>query len=158
VSRSLLALAALAALLSLSACVRSEPRLSHQEYEREMQAIARDLKARAGGMERLVATPSQDSFVRLLRQMQELVDEGAKRVSAVSPPEEIDEAHETLADALDEVADILDEAADEAEDGDFFAAMGVLERAPDKLDADVRGAIRDIRTAGFYIGDEGDWG
>jgi hypothetical protein len=56
------------------------------------------------------------------------------------------------------VADILDEAADEAEDRDFVAAMAVLERAPDFLEADVRDAIRDIRTAGFYIGDEGDWG
>ena len=80
------------------------------------------------------------------------------RLDSINPPEEIEGAHETLADRLDEVADILDEAADEAEDGDFFAAMAVLERAPDFLDADVRDAIRDIRTAGFYIGDESDWG
>jgi hypothetical protein len=158
VSRSLLALAAFAALLSLSACVRSEPRLSHQEYEREMQAIARDLKARAGGMEMLATAPSQDSLARLLRQLEELVSEGAKRVSAVDPPEEIDSPHETLADSLHEVADILDDAADKAEDGDFFGAMSVLEDAPEDLDAEVRRAISDIRTAGFYIGDNEDWG
>lgn len=154
----LLTLAALAALFSLSACAGNGARLTHQEYEREMQAIARDMQARALGMERLASAPSYDTFTQLLRELGDLVGEGADRLDSINPPEEIEGAHGTLADRLDEVADILDEAADEAEDGDFFAAMAVLERAPDFLDADVRGAIRDIRTAGFYIGDESDWG
>jgi hypothetical protein len=158
VKKLLLTVAALAALLSLSACAGSGARLTHQEYEREMQAIARDMQARVGGMERLASAPSYDTFTQLLRELGDLVGEGADRLDSINPPEEIEGAHETLADRLDEVADILDEAADEAEDGDFFAAMAVLERAPDFLDADVRDAIRDIRTAGFYIGDESDWG
>jgi hypothetical protein len=158
VKKLLLVVAALAALVSVSACGGSGARLTHQEYEQEMQAIARDMNARAGGMEMLATAPSQESLIKLLRDLEELVSAGADRVGAVNPPEEIAEPHETLADALEEVADILDEAADKAEDGDFFAVMGVLERASDDLDADVRGAIRDIRTAGFYIGDEGDWG
>ena len=154
----LLTVAALAALVSLSACAGSGARLTNQEYEREMQAIARDMQARALGMERLASAPSYDTFTQLLRELGDLVGEGADRLDSINPPEEIEGAHGTLADRLDEVADILDEAADEAEDGDFFAAMAVLERAPDFLDADVRDAIRDIRTAGFYIGDESDWG
>jgi hypothetical protein len=158
VNKVLLAVAVLAALVSSSACAEAGARLSHQEYEQEMQAIARDLEARAGGMERLVTAPSQDSFVQLLRQLEVLVSEGADRVTAVNAPEEIDEPHETLADALQEVADILDDAADKAEDGDFFGAMGVLEKAPEDLDSEVRQAISDIRAAGFFIGDEEAWG
>jgi hypothetical protein len=157
VRKALLAVAVLAALIP-SACAGSESRLSHEEYEQKMQAIARDLQAKAGGMERLVTAPSQDSFVQLLRQLEVLVSEASDRVSAVNPPEEIDEPHETLADALGEVADILDDAADKAEDGDFFGAMAVLEQAPEDLDSEVRQAIRDIRTAGFFIGDEESWG
>jgi hypothetical protein len=83
---------------------------------------------------------------------------GADRVSAINPPEEIDEPHETLADALHEVADVLEEAADRADDGDFFGAMSALEGAPEHLDSEILQAIRDIRTAGFYIGDDEDWG
>jgi hypothetical protein len=158
VRKALLAVAVFAALVSSSACAGAGARLSHQEYEREMQAIARDMAARAGGMETLASAPSQDSFAKLLRQLEVLVSEGADRVSAVNPPEEIDEPHETLADALQEVADILDEAADKAEDGDFFGAMAVLEEASEDLDSEVRQAISDIRTAGFYLGDDEAWG
>ena len=158
--RLVLIVAALAMLVSLSACAGSGSgaRLTHQEYEREMQAIARDMQARTLGMQRLASAPSYDTFTQLLRELGDLVGEAGDRLDSINPPEEIEGAHGTLADRLDEVADILDEAADEAEDGDFFAAMAVLERAPDFLDADVRDAIRDIRTAGFYIGDESDWG
>ena len=156
--KTLLLLAALAALLSAGACGGAGVRLTHQEYEQEMQAIARDMNARGSRMERLASAPSNETFITLLRELEELVGAAADRVGALKPPEEIDEPHETLTDSLHEVADILDEAADEAEDGDLLAAMGVLGRAPEELDADVRGAIRDIRTAGFYIGDEGDWG
>jgi hypothetical protein len=158
VKKILAAVAALAVLPSLTACGGAGARLTHQQYEQEMQAIARDMNARAGGMEMLATAPSQESFAEMLRQLEELFSAGADRVGAVKPPEEIENAHETLAEALHEVGDILDEAADEAEDGDFFAAMAALQRAPDDFDAEVRGAIRDIRTAGFYIGDEGDWG
>jgi hypothetical protein len=158
VKKIIVAVAALAALLSLTACGGSGARLTHQEYEREMQAIARDMNARVGGMEMLATAPSQESFTRLLREMEELVSEGGDRVSSVNPPEEIESAHETLADALREAGDILDEAAGKAEDGDFFGAMSALEKAPDDFDAEIRGAIRDIRTSGFYIGDDGDWG
>jgi hypothetical protein len=70
------------------------------EYERKMLAIARDLVARAGGRETLASAPSQDSFAKLLRRHEVLVSEGADQVSAVNPPEEIDEPQETLADAL----------------------------------------------------------
>ena len=155
----LVAVAVVAALLSAGAC-GGEPgaRLTHQEYEREMQAIARDMNARAGGMEALAAAPSQETFAKMLRQLEEVVSEGGDRVSSINPPAEIENAHEALADGLHEIGDILDEAADEAEDGDLFATMAALERAPDDFDAEIRAAIRDIRTSGFYIGDEGDWG
>jgi hypothetical protein len=65
-----------------------------------MLAIARDLVARAGGRETLASAPSQDSFAKLLRRHEVLVSEGADQVSAVNPPEEIDEPQGTLADAL----------------------------------------------------------
>jgi hypothetical protein len=146
------------ALLALSGCVGSEARLSHQEYEREMQAIARDMNAKALGLEQLVSAPSQDAFSQLLRDVGDMMSEAAGRVGDINPPEEIDELHSELADALGETADILDRAADRASDGDFFAAMAVLDEAPDDLGEAVRQAIVDIRTAGYYIGDNDDWG
>jgi hypothetical protein len=158
VSRRFLAAAALVAAFTLTGCVGSEPRLSHQEYEREMQAIARDLNAQAAGMEALASAPSGDTFVRILREVGDLVSEAADRVDAINPPEEIHDPHGALADGLDEMAGILDKAADRAEDGDFFGAMAVFEKAPDDLGAEVEQAIRDIRTAGYYIGDEEAWG
>jgi hypothetical protein len=155
---SVLAATVSAALFVLTGCLGAEQRLSHQEYEREMQAIARDLNAQAAGMEALASAPSADSFAQILREVGDLTGEAADRVNAINPPEEIDEPHSTLADGLEEVADILDEAAEQAEDGDFFGAMAVVEEAPDDLAADVEQAIRDIRTAGYYIGDSHDWG
>ena len=146
------------ALLASTGCMGTEARLSHQEYEREMQALARDMNAKALGMEQLVNAPSQDAFSQLLRDVSDMMREAAGRMEDINPPEEIDEPHGKLADALGETAEILDRAADRANDGDFFGAMTVLDEAPDDLGADVMRAITEIRTAGYYIGDSDDWG
>jgi hypothetical protein len=110
------------------------------------------------GMERLVSAPSEDAFSQLLSEVSDMVDEAAGRLEDINPPEEIDEPHGKLADALGEVAEILDRAADRANDGDFLGAMTVLDEAPDDLGADVLEAIAEIRTAGYFIGDSDDWG
>jgi DNA helicase HerA-like ATPase len=156
--RLLLPLAVLLALLSSTGCVGSEPRLSHQEYEVEMQAVARDMNAKAAGMEVLARAPSEATFAELLQEMGGVMRAAAERVGELNPPEEIDRPHEALADALDEIADIIGRAADSAENGDFLGAMSALEDAPDELARDVEQAIAEIRTAGFYIGDSDDWG
>jgi len=75
----------------------------------------------------------------------------------INPPEEIDGPHGVLADSLDEIADVIGQAADRADDGDFLGAMSVLEGASDDLAEDVEHAIAEIRTAGYYIGDNDDW-
>jgi hypothetical protein len=156
--RTLFAALAALALLVPAACAGSEPRLSHQEYEREMQAIARDMEATGRGIELLATAPSQDAFGQFVRDVSDLIGEAARRINGIHPPEEIDEPHRELAAALSEIAGILDRSADRAEDGDFFGAMSVLEEASDDLGEDVRGAIAEIRTAGYYIGDNDDWG
>jgi hypothetical protein len=156
--RVLVLAAALLALLSSTGCMGTEARLSHQEYEYEMQALARDMNAKGLGMERLVSAPSEDAFSQLLSEVSDMVDEAAGRLEDINPPEEIDEPHGKLAEALGDVAEILDRAADRANDGDFLGAMTVLDEAPDDLGADVRRAIAEIRTAGYYIGDSDDWG
>jgi hypothetical protein len=150
--------AAMLALFSSTGCMGSEARLSHQEYEQEMQALARDMNAKGLEMERLVSAPSEDAFSQLLSEVSDMVDEAAGRLEDINPPEEIDEPHGKLAQALGEVAEILDRAADRANDGDFLGAMTVLDEAPDDLSADVLQAIAEIRTAGYYIGDSDDWG
>jgi hypothetical protein len=157
-ARALFVAVAAFGLLALAGCVGNEPRLSHREYEREMQAVARDLAAQAEGMQGLAGAPSGDVFGRLLRDVAGLMQEAADRVGDINPPEEIDEPHGKLAHALGDVADILDRSADRAEDGDFFGAMAVLDDAPDDLERDVRRTIAEIRTAGYYIGDSDDWG
>lgn len=153
-----LAGAALFALLALTACAGNGPRLSHHEYEVEMQAIARDMNSKAAGMQQIANAPSEDAFVELFRQVRDVMQEAADRVGDINPPEEIDEPHGVLADALEETADILDELVESAEDGNVFAAMAALEDAPTDLERDIRAAIAEIRAAGYYIGDSDDWG
>ena len=153
-----LAGAALLALLALTACAGSEPRLSHQAYEAEMQAIARDMNARAAAMQQIASASSEDAFLELFRQVRDVMREAADRVGDINPPEEIDEPHGVLADALDETADIFERLVDHAEDGDVFAAMAALEDASTDIGRDVREAIAEIRAAGYYIGDNEDWG
>jgi hypothetical protein len=155
-SRALLITAAALAAFFLAGCVGSEPRLSHQEYEREMQAIARDMNSEAAGM--LANISSEEDFAEVFRRMGDLMREAADRVGDINPPEEIDEPHGKLADALDEAADILDRTIEQMDDGDFLGAMAALEEVPADLDQDVREAIQEIRTAGYYIGDSDDWG
>jgi hypothetical protein len=156
--RVLVLAAATLALLSSTGCMGTEARLSHQEYEREMQGIAHDMEATGRGIELLATAPSQNAFGQFIREVSDLMGEAAGRINEIHPPEEIDEPHGKLADALSEIADILDRSADRAENGDFFGAMSVLEEASDDLDTEVRQAIAEIRTAGYYIGDSDDWG
>jgi hypothetical protein len=157
-SRTLLLALALLLALPLTGCMSSEPRLSHREYEVEMQAVARDMNAMAAGMDFLTRAPSEATFAELLQEVGGVMRAAADRVDDIHPPEEIDGPHGTLAEALDEIADVIDRAADRAEDGDFVGAMSVLEDAPDELARDVEQAIAEIRTAGFYIGDNDEWG
>jgi hypothetical protein len=157
-SRAILPLAVLLALFPLTGCMSNEPRLSHQEYEVEMQAVGRDMNAKAAGMEVLARAPSEATFAALLQETGGLMRAAADRVGDINPPEEIDRPHGTLADALDEIADVIGEAADRAENGDFLGATSALEGASDELARDVKQSIAEIRTAGFYIGDSDDWG
>jgi hypothetical protein len=150
--------AALLASFSLTGCLGNEPRLTHQEYEHAMQAIARDMNGNATEIREASSAPSADAFIELFADVRDLVREAADRVGDINPPEEIDEPHHELADALNETADVLDRVVDRAEDGDLFGAMSALEDAPDDIARRVREAIAEIRTAGYYIGDGDDWG
>lgn len=152
-----IAAAAVTALVFLTGCGGTEPRLSQQEYEAEMQAIARAMNADAAEMRQLASAPSEAAFVELLRAGRDALQDGADRIGDINPPEEIDGPHHDLADALGETADILDGVVGRAEDGDVFEALAALEDAPD-VGREIQEAVAAIRTAGYYIGDNDDWG
>jgi hypothetical protein len=149
--------AAAAAALVLTGCLTSGPRLTQREYENEMQALTRDMEADMAAMQSLAAPPSPESFVQILEAASDALRNAADEMDGMNPPEEIDEAHGNLVDSFEEVADVLDEAAEQADDGDFDGAISEMNEGEDAARR-MTEAIREIRTAGYYIGDDTSWG
>ena len=144
-------------MLGLAGCMSSGPRLTQQQYEAKMQALTHEMQADGAAMKSFAASPSATTFDEILEQAADAFRDAADELDDMNPPEEIDGAHDDLVDSFRDVADVLDEAAEEADDGDFYAAMAKLSEGDDAA-SKAEEAIREIRTAGYYIGDDSSWG
>jgi acyl-CoA reductase-like NAD-dependent aldehyde dehydrogenase len=91
------------------------------EHLGEINRLEQDL---GGGDE---DRPSLDDFARIFPQIADEFRELADDLSALSPPEDLDEQYELTLDRIDRVADQFDRAAEEARDGSRERFNAVLQ-------------------------------
>jgi hypothetical protein len=157
----LLATAAIAASLALSACGGGGgggDRLTKAEYEQEVAAIG---KTFGEGLGSITNAQSPDEIGPALAAAKEEIGAVAARLDDLNPPEEIEAAHERLVAGLeafsgdlDKVAGQIEEAAKKAqEDNDpsaLFAVFGAL--ASLESIKELQAVEKEFEKAGYDLG------
>jgi cytochrome c6 len=154
-----------AALVSAAGCGGSESsdRLTKEEYLQEFQAIGNDLE---GSFDELInADVDPTDFEAIAGQADRLgegLDEIGDRVDELTPPEEVQAAHDKLIDGLREFADWAHELADTVRTAPAAELVDVLEEYgltgefdPEKVPgaAKIQEAVEEFEDAGYTLGD-----
>jgi DNA repair exonuclease SbcCD ATPase subunit len=129
-------------------------RLSKAEYEQRMQAIGTELQAASAGIGDLSQTQDLDKLADAIADFRERLDEAADDVDGVTPPEDVEEETDKIAEALHAFADTFGEMEDAARDGDLPALQKAQAEIANK-GAEAQRATESIKQKGYEIGDLG---
>jgi len=136
----------------LAGCGSSPKTVSKAEYERELQRIGQDLTDAGSELGRSIDIATFNGNVdKLVDQLHESADE----LRGLKPPANVQDANDSLANALDDFADEL-EPVKEARRESIVKARDALLRVS-KSDAvkQARAAVRELKAKGYDIGQFG---
>jgi hypothetical protein len=108
-----------AALLLLAGC-GGDDRLSKEEYQGEVQGVGKTLGDALGGIDTSSAG-GLDEVGGQVTGLQTALREAADDLDDLSPPADVEDAHEKLVDGIRGFADDLEQLAEAAESGDLTA-------------------------------------
>jgi hypothetical protein len=97
---------ALAAVLLLAACGGGGGRLSHDAYQRELRSVARPLEATLLRPE--APTAGRAAITRRVDEVQQALRRAARRLEALRPPKDAEDANAHLVGGLRQYAAALD--------------------------------------------------
>ena len=109
----------LAAVLLLAGCGGGD-RLSKEEYQGEVQGVGKTLGEALGGVDTSSAG-GLDEVGGQVTGLQAALREAADDLDDLSPPADVEDAHEKLVDGIRGFADDLDQLAEAADKGDLSA-------------------------------------
>jgi hypothetical protein len=129
-------------------------RLSKAEYEQRMQAIGSELQTASAAIGDLSQTRDLDKLADTIADFRERLDEAADDVDGLTPPEDVEEETEQIAEALHAFADTFGEMEDAARDGDLAGLQQAQADIANK-GAEARRATESLKQKGYEIGDLG---
>jgi hypothetical protein len=129
-------------------------RLSKAEYEDRMQEIGAELRTASEGIGDLSQTRDLDRLADTISDFQERLDEAADDVDALSPPENVEEETDEIAEALHAFADTFGEMEAAARDGNLAELQQAQAEIASK-GAEAQRATASLEQKGYEIGDLG---
>jgi hypothetical protein len=151
VTRAFLFLAALAALV-VAGCGSSPKTVSKAEYERELQRIGQDLTDAGSELGRSIDIATFNGNVDKLRDQ---LNKSADELRGLKPPADVQEANDSLADALDDFADELEPVKEARRESIVKARDALLRVSNSDAVKQARAAVREIKAKGYDIGQFG---
>ncbi len=136
----------------------SGDRLTKAEYEQEIAAIGKTFSEGLGGVSN---AQSPEEISDRLSQAKDQLDAIADKLDDVSPPEEIEEAHDklvsgvrSLSEDLDEIGPKLEDAAQQAQDDKNPAALLALFGELASLDSikQLQAVNEEFKAKGYDLG------
>ncbi len=128
--------------------------LSKEDYEQQMQALQADLSASANELQQAFSDPQDiDAMSAGLNDAADLLDEASQSLSDISPPEDVADAHQTMADKSAAAAEKLRDFADTVEN----ASLAELQESLTEFQSieefsELEAAVSEIQSAGYNIG------
>ena len=126
-------LAILMALLSLStflaACGDDEETLSKEEFIEQGDAICAELSSATGDVE---DPEDEEDLARYLKELLGHAETAREDFAELAPPEDGEEVHQELLDALDSTMSTVEGAIAAAEDGDTVTVEDLLSQAEEE--------------------------
>jgi predicted nucleic acid-binding Zn-ribbon protein len=129
-------------------------RLSKAEYEQRMQAIGTELRTASSAIGDLSQTRDLDKLADTIADFRERLEEAADDVDGVTPPEDVEEETDKIAEALHAFADTFGEMEDAARDGDLAGLQQAQAEIASK-GAEAQRATESLKQKGYEIGDLG---
>jgi hypothetical protein len=125
-----LAAVAVAALLLLAGC-GGDKRLSKDDYQKQMMEKVGAFVAATGKIDEATSSDSpRDVKVKALKDGRKAFDDAADDLDDLSPPEDVEEAHDLIVSGLRKYADYLEEPTKALEAGDEQRARDLLSADP----------------------------
>jgi hypothetical protein len=152
--RSILILLIAVATAVAAGCGGGDGRLSKAEYEQRMQAIGSELQTASAAIGDLSQTRDLEKLADTIADFRERLDEAADDVDGLSPPEDVEEETDQIAQALHAFADTFGEMEDAARDGDLAGLQQAQAEIANK-GAEAQRATESLKEKGYEIGDLG---
>jgi hypothetical protein len=153
-ARTILILLIAVAATVTAGCGGGDGRLSKAEYEQRMQAIGGELQAASAGIGDLSQTRDLEKLADTIADFRERLDESADDVDALTPPEDVEEETDKIAEALHAFADTFGEMEGAARDGDLPALQQAQADIANK-GAEAQQATESLKQKGYNIGELG---
>jgi nitrate/nitrite-specific signal transduction histidine kinase len=123
----------------------SEPPLTKTEYVKQMKTIGRSLSS---SINSVASVTSPKDAATALGKVQDDLRNAADQMKKISPPENIQDQHEKLTQAVYDFADQLDPIIDKLSNGNLAALAGVTTLQGFR---DLQTAAGNITKAGYKI-------
>jgi hypothetical protein len=119
-----------------------------------MQAIGGELQTASTAIGDLSQTRDLDKLADTIADFRERLDEAADDVDGLSPPEDVEEETDQIAEALQAFADTFGKMEDAARDGDLAGLQKAQAEIASK-GAEAQRATASLEQKGYEIGDLG---
>lgn len=133
--------------LLLAGCGGGGDRLTKEEYQSEVQGVGETLGDALGGVD--TEGGGIDELGGQVDELQTALDSAADDLDELTPPEEVEDAHDKLVEGIRGFADELEELGTAAESGDLGAIQAFQEVFTTSE------SVRKIREAADELQDKG---